>query len=147
MLISGVGQKRAEAGTQARGGMGRNTSNTGRLNSRKKRLVPMSSPMGMPINWAKMKPRPIRIKLLPQSPQYAGSTNDSLKALRTALGGGIALRMGRPYLVPNSQMSRNTMIEKHPRKADLSLRNLWGFLPGLPFVDFLGGADISDFPS
>src|SRR5208337_5168672 len=107
----------------------------------------MSSPRGMPMIWAKMKPRPIRIKLLSQEPQYHGSTKDSLKETRTALGGGIALRIGRPYLVPNSQMSKATTIEKIPRHADLVARNPLTFLPRTPFLEFFRGADIKNFTS
>jgi hypothetical protein len=56
MLDSFVGQNKIDMGTQARGGIGRSSSNTGKKSSRNLSLVPKKSPSGIPSNCAKRKP-------------------------------------------------------------------------------------------
>ena len=51
-----VGQKMIAAGTQANGGIGRSTSNTGNTIPYKVRLTAMLSPSGMPSSMAAKKP-------------------------------------------------------------------------------------------
>ena len=69
ILDSLVGQKRIDTGTQASGGIGRISSNTGKNISRKRRLVPNTSPRGIPSNWAMMNPASTRWKLTAQDCQ------------------------------------------------------------------------------
>ena len=55
-----VGQKIMDAGTQASGGIGRKTSNTGKLMPKKVRLTAMAKPSGIPISIAAKKPSKTR---------------------------------------------------------------------------------------
>ena len=61
-----VGQKMIEAGTQASGGIGRSTSNTGKPMLLATRLTASIRPNGMPMIIAAMKPPSTRNKLMYQ---------------------------------------------------------------------------------
>src|SRR6185503_6921865 len=65
-----VGQKMIAAGTQASGGTGRRISKTGKVMSRKMRLVAIARPNGMPIIIAARKPESTRRELWYQLYQY-----------------------------------------------------------------------------
>src|SRR6516164_2871018 len=86
--ISLVGQKINEAGTQARGGIGRRTSKGGKKMSRKYLLTASIRPKGMPMICAAMKPVSTRPKLLYQLSQYPHFINTFDQATATSDGGG-----------------------------------------------------------
>src|SRR5712691_1561527 len=90
-----VGQKMIEAGTQAIGGVGRSTSNTGKPMPWATRLIARDSPNGIPMIMAAMHPLMTRNKLMVQLCQYLVSTNTAVQESSTAEGAGTAPTQGR----------------------------------------------------
>jgi hypothetical protein len=78
----------SEAGTQARGGMGRRISKGGKKIPRKYLLTAIASPNGMPMIWAAMNPLKTRRKLLYQLSQYEASGMKLNHVATTSVGGG-----------------------------------------------------------
>src|SRR6201987_5145347 len=92
---SWVGQKMIDAGTQASGGIGRKTSNTGKLMPKKVRLTAMAKPSGMPISIAAKNPSKTRSVLRNVLFQKLGSCTSLYIACSTALGAGTCETQGK----------------------------------------------------
>ena len=126
-----VGQKMMDAGTQAKGGIGRRISNGGKKISRKYLLTASASPNGMPMIWAIMKPRKTRKKLRYQLSQYPGLCTTEYHVVKTSLGGGtfpthqISIPNHALNWAPISQSMTKAMIAITPRQTVLLLIICW----------------------
>src|SRR5262249_42248829 len=119
---SWVGQKMIDAGTQASGGIGGKTSNTGKVTPKKRRLTAMAKPSGMPITMAAKKPSKTRSVLSNALFQKLGSWTSLTIACNTAVGAGICDTQGKEKpnhaceREPASQKIRKTAIAPTPRQ-------------------------------
>src|ERR1700747_3802022 len=119
---SWVGQKMMDAGTQARGGIGRNTSNTGKVMPKKTGLTAIARPSGMPIIIAAKKPSKTRNGLRNALFQKLGSCTSVNIACTTAVGAGTWDTHGKENpnqacdREPASQKIRKTTIATTPRQ-------------------------------
>ena len=88
MLSSFEGQSMIDIGTQAMAGMGRNTSDTGKMNSRMTRKRPMTRPSGTATMVASRKPMRIRRQLSTTWEKNFGSLNARAARSSTCSGDG-----------------------------------------------------------